>query len=74
MRNILFPLLASIGTMALLFWIGNTFHFSLFGFSLDLNEPLENGMFFDANISILPVVIGLFVGFTVERIVKVRNN
>ncbi|GGD25262.1 hypothetical protein [Pontibacillus salipaludis] len=74
MRKIWLPLLSSVGTMALLYWIGNLFNVSLFRFSFVLNEPLENGVFFDANIAILPIVIGLVVGFIVERRVKARSN
>jgi hypothetical protein len=74
MRKIWFPLLSSISTMALFYWIGNIFNLSLFRFSLVLNEPLENGLIFDANIALLPFAIGLLVGFVVERIVKVRSE
>ncbi|WP_347553059.1 ATPase (plasmid) [Pseudalkalibacillus hwajinpoensis] len=74
MRIIWFPLLSSFGTMALLYWIGNIFNLSLLRFSFVLNEPLKNGLIFDANIAILPIAFGLLVGFIVERIVKVRSN
>ncbi|WP_061809630.1 hypothetical protein [Rossellomorea vietnamensis] len=74
MRKIWFPLLSSILTMALFYWIGNIFDLSLFRFSLVLNEPLENGLIFDANIALLPFAIGLLVGFVVERIVQVRSE
>ena len=70
MRIIWFPLLSSVGTMALLYWIGYIFNLSLLRFSFVLNEPLENGLIFDANIAILPFAIGLIVGFIVQRIVK----
>jgi hypothetical protein len=73
-RIIWFPLLSSVGTMALLYWIGNIFNLSLLRFSFVLNEPLENGLIFDANIGILPFAIGLIVGFIVQRIVKVRSK
>ncbi|TMU85833.1 hypothetical protein FGG79_11580 [Bacillus sp. BHET2] len=73
MKKILFPLLASVATMALFYGIGNIFNLSLFRFSLVLNEPLENGLIFDANIALLPFAIGLIVGFVVERIVKLRS-
>ncbi|PID05447.1 MULTISPECIES: hypothetical protein [unclassified Sporosarcina] len=74
MRVLWFPLLASVGTMALLYWIGNIFTLSLFRFSFALNEPLENGLIFDANIAILPFAIGLIVGLIVQRIGKVRSK
>ena len=74
MRIIWFPLLSSVGTMGLLYWIGNIFNLSLLRFSFVLNEPLENGLIFDANISILPFAIGLIVGFFVQSIVKSQNQ
>ncbi|QSS98830.1 hypothetical protein IMZ31_12020 [Pontibacillus sp. ALD_SL1] len=74
MRKIWLPLLSSLGAMALIYWIGNIFNVSLFRFSFVLNEPLENGFFFEADIAILPIVIGLLVGFIVERRVKVRSK
>lgn len=74
MRKIWFPLLSSIATMALFYWVGNIFNLSLFRFSFVLNEPLENGLIFDANIALLPFAIGLLVGFVVERIVKVKSK
>ncbi|PIC84925.1 hypothetical protein CSV72_16295 [Sporosarcina sp. P20a] len=74
MRVICFPLLSSVGTMALLYSIGNVFNLSLLRFSFALNEPVENGLILNANIAILPFAIGLMVGFIVQRIVKVRNK
>ncbi|MFB1051458.1 hypothetical protein [Paraliobacillus sp. JSM ZJ581] len=74
MRKIWIPLLSSVGTMSLLYWIGNIFNFSLFKFSFLLNEPLENGLTFEADIAILPFAIGLIVGLCVERIVKARSE
>lgn len=74
MRKILLPLLASLGTMALLYWFGNIFNVSLFRFSFELNVSLENGLFFNADIAILPIVFGLIIGFIVERRVKVIGD
>ncbi|QAS51304.1 hypothetical protein [Halobacillus litoralis] len=74
MKIIWLPLLSAVGTMALLYWIGNIYNISLFRFSFVLNEPLKNGLIFNANIAILPFALGLLVGFIVERTVKVRNN
>ncbi|MFQ3546155.1 hypothetical protein Q7A53_18900 [Halobacillus rhizosphaerae] len=73
MRKIGFPLLSSVGTMGLLYWIGNIFNLSLLTFSFVLNEPLENGFFFEANISILPFAAGLLVGFIVERLGQLKG-
>ncbi len=74
MRKIWFPLVSSVGTMAVLYWVGNIFNLSLLRFSFVLNEPVDNGLIFDANIAILPFALGLLVGFIVERIVKVRSS
>jgi hypothetical protein len=73
-RKIMYPLISSVGVMALLYWSGNVFNITLLEFSFVLNEPIENGLFFDANIAMLPMVIGLIVGFIVERKVKVRSS
>ncbi|WP_430787046.1 ATPase [Virgibacillus flavescens] len=74
MKKIWIPLVSSVVTMALLYWIGNIFNLTLLRFSLVLNEPLEDGLFFEADIAILPFAIGLLVGFIVERMVKVRSK
>ncbi|GAA5417051.1 hypothetical protein Pryu01_02112 [Paraliobacillus ryukyuensis] len=74
MKIIWFPLFTSLGTIALLYWIGNILHLSLLRFSFVLNEPLKNGLIFDADIAILPIVIGLIAGATVERKIKIRSN
>ncbi|MFC4321240.1 hypothetical protein [Litchfieldia salsa] len=67
-----FPLLTSVGTMALLYLIGNTFDLSLLRFSIVLNEQLNEGFFFSADISFLPIVTGLIVGYIVERSLKMK--
>lgn len=54
--------------------MGSIFNLSLFRFSFFLNEPLENGLFFEADIAILPIVVGLIIGFIVERNIKVRSS
>lgn len=74
MRKIGLPLFSSLGTMALLYWIGNLFHLTLFRFSFAFPESVENGTGFEADIAILPFVIGLIVGLIVERSVKVRSE
>lgn len=74
MRKVGFPLFTAVGTMALFYWIGNVFELSLLRFSLVLNDSLENGLIFDAEIAILPFVLGLIVGFIVERKGKVRSH
>lgn len=72
-KTIWIPLVVSIGTMTVLYLIGNIFNLSLFRFSLVLNETLEEGWFFSANIAILPFIIGTIVGFIAERMVKKKN-
>ena len=74
MRKIWYPLVSSVGTMAVFYGIGNLFDLSLLRFSFVLNEPLDNGLIFDANIALLPFVFGLIVGVIVERIVKNRSD
>ncbi|QST02918.1 hypothetical protein IMZ31_20435 (plasmid) [Pontibacillus sp. ALD_SL1] len=74
MRKVWLPLLSSFGVMALLYGIGNMFHVSLLRFSFVLNKPSDNGFFFEADVALIPIVIGLIVGFVVERKVKGKSK
>lgn len=60
------PLLSSFGTMALLYLVGFIFNLSFLKFNISLNGSLE--------IALLPIAIGIVVGFLAERIVKVQNK
>lgn len=73
-KSLWFPVLLSFGTMALLYLIGFIFDLSIFEFRIFQNEPQNDGSLLDAEIALLPIAIGLVVGFIVERIVKVRNK
>lgn len=73
-KNLLLPLLSSLGSMVLLYVIGFTFNISVLEFKMFQNEPLEDGSILDAEIALLPIAIGLVVGFSVELIVKIRNK
>ena len=58
------PLIASFGTMILLFTIGNLagINFMIFKFSLSHTE-----------ISLLPIIVGILIGFITERMLKFKN-
>ena len=73
-KSLWFPVLSSFGTMALLYLIGFIFDLSIFEFRIFQNEPQKDSSTLDARIALLPIAIGLVVGFIVERIVKVRNK
>jgi len=60
------PLLVSFGTMALLYLIGFIFKLAFLKFQISLNGSFE--------IALLPIAIGIVVGFIAERIVKTRNK
>ncbi|UOQ42853.1 hypothetical protein MUN89_12865 [Halobacillus salinarum] len=67
------PLSVSIGTMALLYLVGNVFDFSFLRLNIDFNEPLEKGFIVDADMAIFPFAIGLAAGFITERRLKAQN-
>ncbi|WP_313893943.1 ATPase [Psychrobacillus sp.] len=73
-KSLLLPLLSSLGTMVLLYVIGFIFNIAALEFKVFQNEPLKDGSILDAEIALLPIAIGLVVGFSVERIVKIRNK
>ncbi|MEK4487992.1 ATPase [Psychrobacillus sp. FSL H8-0484] len=73
-KSLWFPLLSSFGTMGLLYLIGFIFDLSILEFKIFQNEPLKDGSLLDAEIALLPIAIGLVVGFIVERRVKVQNK
>ena len=58
------PLIASFGTMILLFTIGNLadINFLIFKYSLSHTE-----------ISFLPIIVGILIGFITERIIKLKD-
>jgi hypothetical protein len=73
-KTLWFTLFSSIGTIILLYVIGSIFNISALEFNLFLNEPLKNGLIVDADIALLPIIIGLVVGFIVERTIKTRKK
>ena len=73
-KSLWFPLLSSLGTMIFLYLIGFIFNLSIFEFRVFQNEPQKGGLILDAEIALLPIAIGLVVGFIVERIIKVRKK
>ncbi|RDW17307.1 ATPase [Oceanobacillus chungangensis] len=62
-KNFWIPLIASLGTMIILYLIGNIFNvdFLIFDISLPYSE-----------ISLIPIVVGILVGFISERIIKMK--
>ncbi|MFJ5625080.1 ATPase [Peribacillus loiseleuriae] len=76
MKNKLFrlPLIAAFGTMLFLYLIGDIFSVSFLEFKIFQNKQLENGLTQTTEVALLPIVIGLVIGFVVERILKLREN
>jgi hypothetical protein len=60
--------------MALLYLIGFIFKLPFFAFKIFQNNQLKDGSIQDTEISLLPIAIGLVVGFIVERIIKTQNK
>lgn len=73
-KSLWFPLLSSLGTMVSLYLIGFINNLSIFEFRVFQNEPQKDGLILDAEIALLPIAIGVVVGFIVERIIKVKNQ
>ena len=59
------PLMASFGTMILLYIIG---------FIADIDFLKLRISLSDAEISLLPIVVGMLVGFISERIIKLKSQ
>ncbi|WP_082191018.1 hypothetical protein [Peribacillus loiseleuriae] len=76
MKNKLFrvPLIAAFGTMIFLYLIGDIFSVSFLAFKIFQNKHLENGLTQTTEIALLPIGIGLVVGFVVERSIKARGK
>ena len=73
-KSLWLPLLSSLVTMVFLYLIGFIFNLSIFEVRVFQNEPQKGGLILDAEIALLPIAIGLVVGFIVERIIKVRKK
>ncbi|WP_438311353.1 hypothetical protein [Sporosarcina sp. FA9] len=67
-------LLAVFGTIIFLYLIGNIFNVPFLYFKIFLNNPLEDGSTQTGDIALLPIAIGLVVGFVVERILKTKEK
>ena len=59
------PLMASFGTMILLYIIGFIADIDFLKLKISLS---------DAEISLLPIVVGMLVGFISERIIKLKSQ
>ena len=59
------PLMASFGTMILLY---------ILGFIADIDFLKLKISLSDAEISLLPILVGMFVGFISERIIKLKSQ
>ncbi|MEI5908603.1 ATPase [Bacillus spongiae] len=62
------PLLLSFATMFLLYLMGYIFDISIFEFKL------YEGPNLNTEIALLPIVIGIIVGFIVERMIIVKRK
>jgi len=63
----------TIGTIALLFFIGNTFHISLLSVQwIYVNEPENFQM--EAKGGLIPVAVGLILGFITDYILSEKEK
>ncbi|WP_338473042.1 hypothetical protein R4Z10_10140 [Niallia sp. XMNu-256] len=72
-KGIWFPLLAALLSMGILYTIGNIFDISFLSWSFYKENP-SKGVLFEAGGSLIPVIIGIIVGFITERILKNKHN
>ncbi|RLL39984.1 hypothetical protein D8M04_19560 [Oceanobacillus piezotolerans] len=68
-----FPLLASLLSIGILYTIGNIFEISFLSWNFYKENPSE-GVIFEAEVSVIPVIIGLILGFITERILKNKHK
>ncbi|MEC0303708.1 ATPase [Terribacillus saccharophilus] len=67
------PLCASLVSMGLLYTIGNIFEIPFLSWTLYKENPSE-GIVFEAGGSLVPVFIGVVLGFITERIMKRKQK
>ncbi|WP_409250698.1 hypothetical protein V1502_11020 [Bacillus sp. SCS-153A] len=68
-----FPLLAALGSTAILYAIGNVFEIQLLRWFY-YEEITSDEFSIEAGGSIIPVFIGCLVGFITEQILKNKNK
>lgn len=73
-KSFWFPLLSSLITVIFLYLVGFIFNLSIFEFKIFQNENQKDGLILDAEIALLPIVIGFYVGFIVDRILKIEKK
>ncbi|PAD33788.1 hypothetical protein [Terribacillus saccharophilus] len=67
------PILSSFLVMVLLYTIGNIFEISYLSWTFYKENPAE-GVVFEAGGSLIPVLIGLIIGFVLEGILKNKQK
>ncbi|MFJ6411281.1 hypothetical protein ACIQLG_00620 [Terribacillus saccharophilus] len=67
------PILSSFLVMVLLYTIGNIFKISYLSWTFYKENPSE-GVVFEAGGSLIPVLIGLIIGFVLEGILKNKQK
>ncbi|AXI09257.1 hypothetical protein CUC15_10085 [Oceanobacillus zhaokaii] len=68
-----FPLLASLLSIGILYTIGNIFEISFLSWNFYKENPSE-GVIFETGGSVIPVIIGLILGFITELILKSKHK
>lgn len=67
-KSIFIPILVFILTTVFLYFVGYTFHIS--GLKWFYEKHSQNGLLIEAGGSLVPIVIGVFLGFLTEYIIK----
>lgn len=68
-----FPLLAALLSTGVLYTIGNKFDISLLSWSFHKENPSE-WVLFEAEVSVIPIIIGFIIGFITERIIRNKQK
>ncbi|MBD7983825.1 ATPase [Sporosarcina sp. Sa2YVA2] len=66
--------LAAFGTMTILYLIGELFDVPFLYFKILQNKPVGNGAMQVTEIALLPIAIGVVIGFVVEYLLKRKNR
>lgn len=68
------PLITAIGTMVLLYLMGGAFNIPFLEWSFYKATPPSGDFLYKASGSLIPIIIGVMVGFVTEWLVKKKQS
>lgn len=69
-KRIVIPLAVALGTMAILYTIGNFFEISYLRWDYEMVIPDRDGFMVEYGGSIIPIFIGIAAGFVAEFVLR----